>query len=592
MSHFQDDNVSEKTRYRDLVLRIWPFMKVHGLMLSILMIVVIVHTVIGRLLPFILGHVVDDVIMAKKTELLWKFCKLYLGLEIIRFILICTETYFFQVLGLRIIYEMRSKLFEHVQNLPVTFFDKNPIGRVVTRLTNDFGSLSELFTAGLISVFVDSLSLVAIVIAMLLINVKLTLIVLSITPLMLWSTFYLSGKARDSLRILKRKLASINSFNAENITGMKVTQLYAQEFRQRRKFKFLSNDYKNEQLTNVKYLALLHPVVNGFNAFTVTMALYYGGVLNNRSSIPVGLVVAFLMNVQDFLPPLRNILEKYQTFQASLASAERIFTLFDQPLDELDGQSLSAMRLPGRVEFKNVRFAYEQTHGEILKGLDFTIEPGQSVAIVGSTGSGKSTIISLLQRFYDFGPNDQGKILLDGIDLHKIRKQELRSRIGVVQQDFFLFRGTMLSNITLNDPRISEDIALRAALRAHCGRIIENRGLHGIVQEKGANLSTGEKQLINFARVLAFDPDILILDEATAHIDSQSEALIQNATREATKGRTSIIIAHRLSTIVECDRIMVLEKGHLVESGTHAELLKLGGAYRNLYDSQRRHVTV
>jgi ATP-binding cassette subfamily B protein len=331
-------------------------------------------------------------------------------------------------------------------------------------------------------------------------------------------------------------------------------------------------------------------VVNGFNAITVAAALYYGGLLKEDGAIKIGALIAFLTHVQDFLPPLRNILEKYQTFQASLASAERIFTLLDAPEENLKGQPLPEARVMGHIRFENVNFGYSKEVGAVLKNVSFEIKPGQSVAIVGSTGSGKSTIVSLLQRFYELGsdPQASGRILLDGVDTRTIQKQDLRRRFGVVQQDFFLFNGTIESNISLSDPSITHEQVRQAALKAHCEDIIRSHpgGLESPVQEKGANYSTGEKQLISFARVLAFNPDILILDEATAHIDSQSEALIQQATKEVTKGRTSIIVAHRLSTILECDSILVLDNGRLVEQGSHQELLDRRGAYHNLYTLQ------
>lgn len=552
---------------------------------------VFVHTAVSRILPNIIGYAVDHVIVGKHLELLVKICAVYLSLELIRFTCVIIETYFFQVLGQKVIYDLRSDLYGHIQYLEVPYFDKNPVGRLVTRLTNDFSALADLFTAGLVSVFTDSLSLVAIVIAMMFISVKLTLVVMAVSPLMLWGTVKLSQYARDSLRVIKRRLAAINAYVAENISGMKVIQLFVREKTQQRRFSKLNEGYQEAQLLNIRFMAWFFPVLNGFNAVTVALALYYGGLLKEDSSLKVGALVAFLMHVQDFLPPLRNILEKYQTFQASLASAERIFTLFDAPEEKIQGAPLPTLQTQGHIEFRNVSFAYNRENGDILKDVSFEIKPGQSVAIVGATGSGKSTIVSLLERFYELGDDQKvsGQIFLDGMDIRTLDKQELRKRIGVVLQDFFLFKGSVSSNISLNDPSISSEKVQVAALKARCEELLRNHvgGLDAEVQERGANLSTGEKQLISFARVLAFNPDILILDEATAHIDSQSEALIQQATREVTKGRTSIIIAHRLSTILDCDWILVLDQGRLIEQGRHEDLLKKpNGAYQNLYNLQ------
>lgn len=585
-----EDNVSEKTRYRDLVKRLLPYLARHKKLFSLLVVIVCVHTTLGRLLPTVIGYAVDHVIVAKQSQLLLKVCLAYLGIEILRFIFVLVETYYFQVLGLKIIYELRSHLYSHIQNLPVRFFDKTPVGRLVTRLTNDFASLSDLFTAGLISVFTDSLSLIAITIAMSFISIKLTLVVMSVAPLMLWASLKLSEKARGTLRVIKKRLAIINSFVAENISGMKVIQLYAREKLHRERFQNLNNEYREVQLENLKYLSWLYPVLNGFNALTVAMALYYGGLLTDDNALAVGSLVAFLMHVQDFLPPIRNILEKYQTFQSSLASAERIFSLLSIPQEKQGGQKLPSERTMGHIEFKNVSFAYDEKVGPVLKNISFEIKPGQSVALVGATGSGKSTVINLIQKFYDLKqtPFGQGQILLDGYDIETIQATDLRRRLGVVHQDFFIFRGSLASNISLNDPSISSERIRGAALRAHCEELINKQkgGLDALIQEKGANLSTGEKQLLSFARALAFNPDILVLDEATAHIDSHSEALIQQATREVTSGRTSIIIAHRLSTILKCDRILVFDRGELVEQGRHEELLQAQGPYANLYNLQ------
>jgi ATP-binding cassette, subfamily B, multidrug efflux pump len=589
-NNFQtEDSLSARTRYRDLVVRIWPYMSRYKVMFFGLTAVVIAHTAVGRVLPNLIGYAVDKVILPKKMEMLVTVCLIYLGLEIVRFVFVLVETYYFQLLGQRVIYDMRSDFYSHIQRLPVPFFDKNPVGRLVTRVTNDFGSLADLFTAGLVSVFTDTIGLVAVLVAMSLISMKLTLIVMAVSPIMLWISIKLSQKAIETLRKIKKRLAVINSYVAENISGMKVIQLYGRETKQIQRFNRLSADYRDIQLQNLKYLAWLYPLLNGFNAITVTLALYYGGLLKGESALGVGSLIAFLAHVQDFLPPLRNILEKYQTFQTSLASAERIFSFFDVEQEKIEGQNAPA-RIMGHIEFKNVTFAYDKSVGPVLRDVSFEIKPGQSVAIVGATGSGKSTIVNLLQRFYEIDPTQgsSGNIFLDGLDIRSLNKLELRRRLGVVAQDYFVFRGTIQSNISLNDPQIGPEKIRQAALRANCEELLKSHegGLAAIIQERGANLSTGEKQLISFARLLAFNPDILILDEATAHIDSRSEQLVQQATREVTRDRTSIIIAHRLSTILECDKILVLEGGRLVEQGNHAELVSRMGNYQKLYSLQ------
>ncbi|MCC6278315.1 MAG: ABC transporter ATP-binding protein [Oligoflexia bacterium] len=585
---YQDDKLQSGTRYRDLVVRVAPYVwKTKGIFLFVVALV-LTHTALGRFLPSLIGYTVDHFILTKKAEFLLQAGAAYLLIEVFRYILMIAETYLFQRLGLQVIYQLRSDLFSHVQRLPVSYFDRTPNGRIVTRLTNDFGSLSELFTSGLVSVFTDTISIIGIVVAMTLISPKLTLVVLSISPLMLWVSLWLSRNARDTLRLLKRQLARLNAYVSESLSGIKVIQLFNKESQTRQSFEKINESYRDFQVENLRYLAWLYPVLNGFNAITVAMALYFGGLISLSDAVPVGSLVAFLMHTQDFLNPIRNILEKYQTFQSSLASAERIFGLLDEPAEDLTGQKISENRFMGNVEFKDVHFSYSPEGGEVLKGIDLQVLPGQSVALVGPTGSGKSTIISLLQRFYQI-PKNQGQITIDGYDISKLQAQELRRRVAVVQQDPFLFKGTIASNISMFDPSISEETVRQAAWRAGCEDLCRSRdkGLDSLVEERGANLSVGERQLISFARILAFNPDILILDEATAFVDSQSEHLIQQALKEVTRGRTSIIVAHRLSTILECERIFVLNQGRLVESGTHQELLKIPqGVYRNLYELQ------
>ena len=360
-----EDTLSAKTRYVDLIRRVWPYISRYKSLLLLVTLLVCIHTTIGRILPNIIGYAVDHVIIAKHLEMLFKICLVYFALELIRFVFVIIETYYFQVLGQKVVYDLRSDLYSHIQNLEVAYFDKNPVGRLVTRVTNDFSALADLFTAGLVSVFTDSLSLFAIVIAMGLISWKLTFAVMAITPLMLWGSIWLSQKARDTLRVIKKRLAIVNAFVAENIGGMKVIQLYVRENNHIERFSKLSRDYYDAWIQNLKYLAWLYPVLNGFNAITVAAALYYGGILKEDSAIQVGALIAFLTHVQDFLPPLRNILEKYQTFQASLASAERIFTLLDGPEENLTGSLLPEARVMGHIEFENVNFSYDPKIGQV-----------------------------------------------------------------------------------------------------------------------------------------------------------------------------------------------------------------------------------
>lgn len=348
--------------------------------------------------------------------------------------------------------------------------------------------------------------------------------------------------------------------------------------RNRDKFGTLSVDYRDTNMRSIKAYALMQPVMNLFNAVTITSALYFGGYLSAENSIAIGSLVAFLMNIQDFIPPLREILEKYQQFQNSLTSAERIFTLMDEPKEHELAALTSPGSLRGELEIKNLNFQYESHLPLVLKNINLHIKAGESVALVGRTGSGKSTFISLLQRFYDA---PEQTVFVDGLALESIPREEIRHHVGVVQQDNFIFRGNIRDNIGLGDPRITEEQIRMACEKTGYMALLTRTGrdLLSPVAERGANLSVGERQLIAFARILAFNPDILILDEATANIDSESEHIIQDATKEITKGRTSIIIAHRLSTIEQCDRIIVLNQGEVAEMGSHEELMQAQGMY-------------
>jgi len=585
-----DDKLNVQTSFRELAMRIWPYAKRYKAHLTFLALATSGYAVVGRVIPSVIGWGIDQVVQTKSTSTVWRVCVIYLSLEILKFFFDISEVLLFQWVGQKIIVDLRADTFQRVERLPVSYFDKTPVGRLVTRLTNDFGSLGDLFTSGLMSLISDSLSLIAILIAMLLISPKLTLIVLVVTPFVLAACIWLSRQSRDILREIKKKLAVLNSFVAENIQGIKVIQLYSRETHNFSRFKRINEDYKDNQFRNLQFMAWLGPVLSSFNMATLTLALYFGGVLSFHGEIALGALIAFLFHVQDFFPPLRNILEKYQTFQNSLTSAERIFSVLAEKEEVYKGAALPVTRLMGHIEFKNVTFAYDLQIGPVLRNVSFEIRPGESLAIVGVTGSGKSTIIGLLQRFYEI---QEGSILVDGMSIQELDKAKLRRRIGVVQQDLFAFQGTLENNITLGDDRVTRDRLREAVIRAQFEPVATRLGgLEASVGERGNNLSVGERQLLNFTRALAFNPDILVLDEATANIDSQSEALIQQATREMTKGRTSIIIAHRLSTILDCDKIIVLDHGVLAEEGSHRELMDRGGLYRKLYDLQLKAHTV
>lgn len=579
-----EDKIKTNFTILSLLRKMWPYTKRHLGLFSLVLLCIVGLALTSRALPFLIGHAIDNGIKAKSYEVLKNTALIYLGIQILQTCFQFMYAFVFQKFGNRVLFYIREDLIKHIQSLPTQYFNKTPVGRVVTRATTDVGTLADLFTDGVITIFVEFIILMSILVAMSLISVKLTLITMFLAPLFIWASIRVSNWIRDILREAKKKLSEINSFVAENLTGIKVIQLYNRVPRNRNHFWSLSGEYRNLLLSSIKSYAIMHPVINLFNATTISLALYYGGVFHESGAIAIGSMVAFLMHAQDFISPLKEILEKYQEFQNSVTSGERVFQVFDEHPEKQLAPIQHLAQWQGGLEFRNLEFRYEDHLPLVLKGIDLKVQPGQSVAVVGRTGSGKSTLISLLQRFYEPPAHS---VFVDGLPIESIPFHELRRHVGVVQQDNFVFRGTVAENIHLLDPAISADKVREACRKVGYLDLLSQSGrsLDSHVEERGANISVGERQLIAFARILAFEPDILILDEATANIDSQSEKIIQQATTEVAKGRTSVIIAHRLSTIQNCDVIVVMESGKIVEKGNHAELMNLRGLYWTSHQS-------
>lgn len=588
---YREDSVREKTTLLEVFMKLWPlFMRQKGLFYSIL-IAVLAVAASARLAVNVFGRAIDEGVLRNDRDFVVAAALAYFLLEAGRSVMTFFHSYFFAKMGNRILFELRGDLVRHAQSLPVSFFDKNPTGRIVTRLTNDVVSLGEFFTQGLISIFAAFVSLAAIVVAMASISIKMTVFTLLVAPPLVLVAVVLNRKILQALRESKAKIAAINAFVAENVGGMKILQLYGRVGRNMSRFETLSREYRDKQMQSVKLYALLWPATSFFNAASVGTALYVGGRLSIEGSVTTGAMVAFILHVRAFMDPLHVILERYQILQSSLSGAERVFTLQDESREsDLDGPPIER-RLRGEIRLDAVTFRYAPTLPEVLKSVDLDIRSGESVAIVGRTGSGKSTLISLLQRFHD---PSSGRITLDGVDLSSIPRRALRARVGVVQQDAFMFRGTIADNIGLCDDEIPRERIERAARGACLEEMLTRHplGLDSRVEERGANLSFGERQLVAFARILAFDPDVLILDEATANVDSHTEQLIQEATHRVRQGRTSLIIAHRISTILDCDKIVVMDHGRIAEVGSHAELFARRGLYRQLCVAQFREEAV
>lgn len=576
-----EDIIKTTVTYPVMFKRLWPYTRRHPWLFASVILIIILLTGISRLIPYIIGYAIDHGVVAKDISLFKTIALVYLGLEFSRTVLSFSQTYMFQVLGNRVLYYLREDLIRHTQALPLQYFNKTPTGRTVTRIANDVSALGDLFTDGVINIFINAVTLLSIIVAMCLISVKLTVITLISAPLFIYAAIRLSNRIRDILREQKKKLSNINSFLAENLNGIKVVQLYNRVPKNLSIFQGLSDDYRESNMDSVRAYAGMFPIMNCFTAVTIASAMYFGGWISSEGALTIGAVVAFMMNAQDFIPPLRDILEKYQQFQNSLTSAERIFTLLDEPAESEITGAHEVAKLRGEIEIKNLNFRYEEHLPLVLRDINIKITAGESIALVGRTGSGKSTFISLLQRFYDA---PAGTISIDSTPLEEITRHAIRSHIGVVQQDNFIFRGTIAENVSLGDPSITLADVEKALAQTGYLELLHrtSRGLQSPVEERGANLSVGERQLIAFARILAFDPDIFILDEATANIDSESELILQKATHEVMKSRTSIIIAHRLSTVRECDRIVVLKDGEIIEVGPHAELMRQQGVYYQL----------
>ncbi len=508
----------------------------------------------------------------------------FLGLLLANFILTFAQFHLSQYIGQSIIMDIRMQLFKHVETLSLRFFDSNPVGRLVTRITNDIEVLNQAFINIMINLFRDIFLLAGIVVMLLLLNWELALVTFCILPFLVWITFFFRKKVREAFREVRVRIARINAAIAEHIAGMSVVQLFHREdatydhFNELNKANYLAN------LRQIFIFAIFRPTIDVFSSLAIALLIWYGGGQVIQGKLSLGDLWAFFFYVRMFFQPINQLSQKYNQLQQAMASSERIFMLLDKTDRIQDPKKPAALEdIRGEIEFRNVWFAYKDE--DVLRDVSFKVKPGEKVALVGPTGAGKSSIISLLSRFYDVR---KGKILVDGVDIRDVAKSDLRSKIAVVMQDVFIFSGDIKSNIRLNTWSINDDAVTAAARYAKADAFIQrlpDRYDHEL-HERGATLSAGERQLLSFARAVAFDPRIFVLDEATANIDTETEVLIQQAIDNLMKDRTAIVIAHRLSTVRNVDRILVLNRGEIVEEGSHQELLRRRGIYYKLYQLQ------
>ncbi|MFC1524944.1 ABC transporter ATP-binding protein [Planctomycetota bacterium] len=584
--YIAEDEILGKAYDHQLMKRMLGYVRPYWWALLLGVILVFLATGVFLAGPRLIGMAIDLGIKPKDPKALGRIALIYLVVVIMsRWVFGFISAYVLAYLGQKTMYDLRMQLFSHLQKMSLRFFDKNPVGRLVTRVSNDINVLSEMVSVGLVTVFGDIFLLGGLIIAMLWLNTRLALMVFATAIILVPITFYFQTKIRRAWREIRKKLARINAYINENVMGIRVTKLFNREDQNFEKFKTINQEHFQAAYDSVYYHALFVPFVTVLGAVAVGLVLYYGGGDVIQDHIELGALVAFISYTMHFFEPVRDLADKYHIFQAAMSSAERVFGLLDTP-EEIKNQAVPVKieDIKGALEFDSVSFAYDDKN-YVLKNVSFKVAPGEHIALVGITGGGKSTVINLLSRFYDI---KQGRILLDGVDIKEMSQQDLRRSLGIVLQDVFLFSGNIMQNIRLGEKDISLKRVEEVAHYVNAHTFIDHlpNGYFSRVEERGVTLSAGQRQLLSFARALVFDPRILILDEATSSVDLETERYIQDAIKKLIQGRTAVIIAHRLSTIQNVDRIFVVHQGEIKERGSHQELLKKRGLYYKLYQMQ------
>jgi len=581
----QDEEVLGKAYDSRLMRRLITYLRPYRTFVLFAFLLLLFESALETAFPLLTKSAIDDYIAVGNMGGLVMIAGLYVLCLLLKFGAETLQSYILSTTGQKIMFDMRMQVFRHLHTLSPSFYDKNPVGRLITRVTTDVDVLNELFSAGIVSIFGDIFTLAGIMIVILALDWQLGLLTLSVLPLIIIATAIFRRKARDSYRRVRIAIAKINAYLQEHLTGMAVVQLYNREVKSLQKFDSINRENLIANKDGIIAYAWFYPVVEIFSSVAIALIIWYGGGKVMEDTITLGALVAFIQYSQRFFRPIADMSEKYNILQSAMASSERLFKLLDttpsleNPVHPIRREGSAR----GEIEFRNVWFAYNDEDW-VLRDVSFQVSPGESVAIVGHTGAGKTTTTSLLTRFYDI---QKGAIFLDGVDISKMDLAALRGAFAVVLQDVFLFSGTIESNLRLGSP-IARERVLTAAEDVNLGPFLRTlaNGLDHPVNERGTTFSAGQRQLLAFARALAHDPQILILDEATSSVDTETELLIRQAIERLMEGRTSIIIAHRLSTIQKCDKIIVMHKGRVREIGTHQQLLAQRGLYYKLYQLQ------
>ncbi|MDR9364062.1 MAG: ABC transporter ATP-binding protein [Balneolaceae bacterium] len=573
----------------ELIRRLYYFFKPYRWWALFAIILTLSASYLGTIRPKLTQIAVDDHIAIGDVDgLLWIITLLVLAL-VGEFVVLIINTYVTRWFGQGVLFRIRNAVFEKIQSLHVQFFDKNPIGRLITRTTSDIEALSELLSDGIVNMIGDLFKIFFILYFMLSMSWELTVVSVLVLPMLFYATFWFKGKVRIAYLEVRDQIARLNSFVQEHINGMSVVQLFNREKKEKEKFVDINADHRKAHIKTIFYFSIFWPLVEVFASLAMALVVWYGGGRALMGDVTFGVLLAFIQYVRQFFNPIRGLSEKYNTLQSALASSERIFNVLDTPKKVLESSEGKSLKNPkGKIEFQNVSFRYNADEELIINDVSFDVEPGELLAVVGATGAGKTTLINLLLRFYDI---QEGKILLDGTNIKDVSLKNLRSQFALVLQDNALFSGTVLENITLGHEEITREQVIEAAKEVEAHQFIKKLpGTYDFVlQERGASLSMGQRQLICFVRAMVYDPKILILDEATSSVDSETEELVSLACKKMMQGRTSIVIAHRLSTIQGADKILVMHKGQIRECGNHRELIqKEGGIYRKLYELQYR----